>query len=222
MRLRNANVEYKVCLCTVDPEKPDTKPFEFEGDRCPACKTAFDPAIHRLIVRRRIIVSSLNGNDVVYVRYTDRVRCPQDGNLYDPVESRIRNFSHTYIEWRGTHAESVEGCGAFLFPKRKEQIVTMSNADFRKLRNAALVCPECDGAVAPARYNPLDSSDSIHPTRKKKEPWLPAQTTSVWRRVYFRTESVEELIARERLAGKEDVQDEDLETDEEEEENENE
>ena len=137
MRLRNEHVEYRVCSCR----------FIFEGDGCPECRIAFDPAIHRTETRRRIIVVS-HDIDAVYERNTDRVRCPQDRNLYDPVESRIRNWSHAYIEWKGTDKDSIKGCGEFLFPGRELEVAKMSNAKFRETRNAMHTCPRCCGATS--------------------------------------------------------------------------
>ena len=179
MRLRLAPVEYKVCT-TADCG------ITYEGERCPQCRSSFDPALGRKELADRLILVDV---DPAIYEQTLRCRCPVCKNLFDLRAEEIVGraqcarclqplFSRVQLQtiWRG--AETL------LQRARK----------LESARRQLEVCPHCAHPSALGHWCPLAHTVPHAPGVSG----LPQNPIVVWVRTFHIGESLEGLQVRER------------------------
>ena len=178
MRLRLAPVEYKVCT-TADCGSP------YEGERCPQCRSVFDPARGRKELADRLILVDV---DPAIYEQTHRCRCTECKNLFDLCEDDVVGRAQC------------PHCLQPLFARAQLQTIWRDTETLlqraRKLergRRQLEVCPHCALTIALNPWCPL-ADIALHTSNASG---LPQNPIVVWVRTFHSSESLEGLQVRE-------------------------
>lgn len=174
MRLRLAPVEHKVCT-TADCGRT------YEGERCPQCRSSFDPALGRKELADRLILVDVD--PAIYAQ-THRCRCTACKNLFDLRAEGV------------TVRAQCPQCLQPLFSRAQLQTIWRDTETLlqraRKLASARRqleVCPRCAHPIALEQWCPLAHTVPHAPDVSG----LPQNPIVVWVRTFQSGESLEEL-----------------------------
>ncbi len=174
MRLRLAPVEYKVCT-TVDCGG------SYEGDRCPHCRSAFDPTRERKELADRLILVDV---DPAIYEQAHRCRCPVCKNLFDlraeDVITRAQCRHCAQPLFSRTQLQTMWGDTETLLQRARK---------LERARRQLAACPHCAHPVALVSWCPLAGAAPHAP----EISGLPQNPIVVWVRTFHSGASLAEL-----------------------------